>query len=285
MRSPQRGAARGRDGRRHQRRRARRGLCLHGLGGGLALACGQIESGRATHALVVGADFLSKFLDFSDRETAPLFADGAGAAVISSTGERPGRIGPVVLHADHAGADLIRLARGERIQMRGQETFRAAVGRLSEVTGEALERCGLATRRRRPVRLSPGELADHPRRRRSGSGYRRPRRRLRRSIRQCVDGDAADRAVGRRVRGPPAPRRSGAARRVRRRVHLGRDHGPVGARLSRAAGGARSTAGRSRSGPRASTACPRRRADRRAARSAAARRRRTRPGSSPPADR
>jgi len=110
----------------------------------LALATGQIESERATHALVVGADFLSKFLDFSDRETAPLFADGAGAAVVSSTGEAPGRIGPVVLHADHAGADLIRLPRGERIQMQGQETFRAAVGRLSEVTGEALEHSGLA---------------------------------------------------------------------------------------------------------------------------------------------
>jgi 3-oxoacyl-[acyl-carrier-protein] synthase-3 len=109
----------------------------------LALACGQIESARARHVLVIGADFLSKFLDFSDRETAPLFADGAGAAVVSSTGEAPGRIGPVVLHADHAGADLIRLARGERIRMQGQETFRAAVGRLSEVTGEALERAGL----------------------------------------------------------------------------------------------------------------------------------------------
>ncbi len=109
----------------------------------LALACGQIESRRATHALVVGADFLSKFLDFSDRETAPLFADGAGAAVLSSTGKLPARIGPIVLHADHAGADLIQLGRGERIRMRGQETFRAAVGRLSEVTGEALERGGV----------------------------------------------------------------------------------------------------------------------------------------------
>jgi 3-oxoacyl-[acyl-carrier-protein] synthase-3 len=109
----------------------------------LALACGQIESGRATHALVVGADFLSKFLDFSDRETAPLFADGAGAAVVSSTGGAVGQIGPIVLHADHAGADLIRLERGERIRMRGQETFRAAVDRLCEVTGEALERGGL----------------------------------------------------------------------------------------------------------------------------------------------
>ena len=55
----------------------------------LSMACGQIESGRARHALVVGADFLSRFLDFSDRDTAPLFADGAGAAVLSATERRP----------------------------------------------------------------------------------------------------------------------------------------------------------------------------------------------------
>ena len=63
----------------------------------LAMACGQIESGRAQHALVVGADFLSRFLDLSDRDTAPLFADGAGAAVVSATDEPAGRIGPIML--------------------------------------------------------------------------------------------------------------------------------------------------------------------------------------------
>jgi 3-oxoacyl-[acyl-carrier-protein] synthase-3 len=107
----------------------------------IAMACGQIESGRATHALVVGADFLSKFLDFSDRDTAPLFADGAGAAVISVAQDDAGggHIGPVVLHADHGGAELIRLERSGNIQMRGHETFRAAVQSLSSVTLEALE--------------------------------------------------------------------------------------------------------------------------------------------------
>ncbi len=70
-----------------------------------ALACGQIESGRAEHAVVVGADFLSRFLDFSDRDTAPLFADGAAAAVISRTLQRDGRVGPVLLRSDPAGAD------------------------------------------------------------------------------------------------------------------------------------------------------------------------------------
>jgi 3-oxoacyl-[acyl-carrier-protein] synthase-3 len=119
------------------------GAACSGWLGALAMACGQIESGRARHALVVGADLLSRFLDFSDRDTAAVFADGAGAALVSATGDAPSRIGPIVLHADHAYADLIRLNRGERIQMRGPETFRAAVARLSEVTGQALEQSGL----------------------------------------------------------------------------------------------------------------------------------------------
>ncbi len=109
---------------------------------GVAMACGQIESGRATHAVVVGADFLSRFLDLCDRETTPLFADGAGAVVISpSVG--PGRIGPVLLHADPAGAELIRLERNGRIRMHGHETFRAAVDSLASVTKEALEHAEL----------------------------------------------------------------------------------------------------------------------------------------------
>jgi 3-oxoacyl-[acyl-carrier-protein] synthase-3 len=119
------------------------GAACTGWLGAMALACGQIESGRAEHALVIGADFLSKFLDFSDRDTSPLFADGAGAAVVSTTGDSPSMIGPIVLHADHAGADLIRLDRGGQIQMRGPETFRAAVTRLAEVTRQALERAQL----------------------------------------------------------------------------------------------------------------------------------------------
>src|SRR5579884_3100655 len=110
---------------------------------GLSLASGHIESGRARHAVVIGADFLSRFLDPTDRSTTPLFADGAGAAVISATDENgEASIGPVLLHADHAGADLIRLERGQRISMQGQETFKAAVARLTEVTEEALEAAG-----------------------------------------------------------------------------------------------------------------------------------------------
>jgi 3-oxoacyl-[acyl-carrier-protein] synthase-3 len=111
---------------------------------GLALASGHVESGRARHAVVVGADFLSRFLDPTDRSTTPLFADGAGAAVISADDAAEGAIGPVLLHADHTGAELIRLERGQRISMQGHETFKAAVSRLTEVTREALEAAGRA---------------------------------------------------------------------------------------------------------------------------------------------
>lgn len=105
----------------------------------LSMTCGQIESGRSNCALVVGADFLSRFLDVADRETAPLFADGAGAAVVSATESPEGRIGPVVLHADHSGSHLIRLRRGDHIRMEGQESFRAAVAAMARVTTEALD--------------------------------------------------------------------------------------------------------------------------------------------------
>jgi 3-oxoacyl-[acyl-carrier-protein] synthase-3 len=114
------------------------GAACTGWLAGLAMAAGQIESGRVRNALVVGADFLSKFLDLSDRDTAPLFADGAGAAVLGAAAEGTGRIGQVVLHSDHAGAELIRLDRGGQIAMRGPDTFREAVSALSDVTLEAL---------------------------------------------------------------------------------------------------------------------------------------------------
>ena len=118
------------------------GAACTGWLAGLAMACGQIESGRAQHAVVVGADFLSRFLDFSDRDTAPLFADGAAAAVVSACPGDTGRIGPVLLRSDPVGGDWIRLERGKSISMQGQETFRAAVRCLSEVTVEALETAG-----------------------------------------------------------------------------------------------------------------------------------------------
>lgn len=108
----------------------------------LAVACGQIESGRAEHVLVVGADMMSRITDPADRATSCLFADGAGAVVMR--GAASGRIGPVVLGADGANADLLRTPRATGLtEMQGHETFKHAVDRMSEVTLEALAASGL----------------------------------------------------------------------------------------------------------------------------------------------
>jgi 3-oxoacyl-[acyl-carrier-protein] synthase-3 len=108
----------------------------------LGAAAAQIESGRAGAALVIGADLLSHHTDPYDRSTAGLFGDGAGAVVMQAV-DPPGRIGPVVLGADGAKADLVWAHRDEGlIRMNGADTFRHAVDRLSESTLEALEADG-----------------------------------------------------------------------------------------------------------------------------------------------
>jgi 3-oxoacyl-[acyl-carrier-protein] synthase III len=117
------------------------GACT-GFLGALSLASGQIESGRAERALVIGADLLSRLTDTGDRGTAALFADGAGAAVVAPASDGAS-VGPVLLRADGTGAPAIRATHEERlIRMQGHDTFREAVRRLSECTLEATEEAG-----------------------------------------------------------------------------------------------------------------------------------------------
>jgi 3-oxoacyl-[acyl-carrier-protein] synthase-3 len=112
------------------------GAACTGFLSALAVASAQIEAGRARHVLVIGADFMSRITDPDDRATAAVFADGAGAVVMSAADGA--RIGPVILGADGAGAGHIQVGREEGlIRMRGHETFREAVSRLSQVTLQA----------------------------------------------------------------------------------------------------------------------------------------------------
>lgn len=98
----------------------------------IALGASQIESGRATTVLVIGADLMHRLLDHDDRATAALFGDGAGAVLLRAS-EGESRIGPVVLGADGARAGLITVSRAEAlIRMKGPDTFRQAVDRLCE---------------------------------------------------------------------------------------------------------------------------------------------------------
>jgi 3-oxoacyl-[acyl-carrier-protein] synthase-3 len=119
------------------------GAACTGFLSALSVGVGQLEAGRAKCAVIVGVDFMSRITDPDDRATAAVFADGAGAVVLQGTGY-PGRIGPIVLGADGAGADHIFAERaGGMIRMRGHETFREAVARLTLSTLQATRAAGL----------------------------------------------------------------------------------------------------------------------------------------------
>jgi 3-oxoacyl-[acyl-carrier-protein] synthase III len=115
------------------------GAACTGFLSALAIGVTQIEAGRAESVLVLGADLMSRITDPACRQTAALFGDGAGAAVLTVT-DGDGRVGPIVLGADGgAGAGLIVVERAEAlIRMQGQETFRHAVARMAQATRQAL---------------------------------------------------------------------------------------------------------------------------------------------------
>ena len=114
-----------------------------GFVGALAMAAGQVESGRAERVLVVGAEGSRSLTDHDDRATAALFGDGAGAALVMPAAGAG--FGPFVLGSDGAHAGVVTAERDEPlIRMHGQDTFRHAVDRLAEATLEAAEAAGLA---------------------------------------------------------------------------------------------------------------------------------------------
>ncbi len=110
----------------------------------LAIAEKFIRTGSAKRALVVGAETMSRLVDWNDRSTCVLFGDGAGAVVVGASDE-PGILSSH-LHADGAYKDLLtvptetpeRGAASGRITMRGNEVFRMAVTTLDALVGETL---------------------------------------------------------------------------------------------------------------------------------------------------
>jgi len=109
----------------------------------LAQGTAQIESGRATYVLVIGADFITRIVDYADKRSAPLFADAAGAVVLGPGDSERGSIGPIELGSDGSHAETLFVTVAERkIRMDGPEVFRHAVARMSEVTVDAVVRAG-----------------------------------------------------------------------------------------------------------------------------------------------
>ena len=115
----------------------------------LSIADKYVRCGEAQRALVIGAETLSRITDWSDRSTAVLFADGAGAVVLGPSGE-PGVLS-THLHADGHYKDLLYCGSGVSrgfgpklaITMSGNEVFKVAVTKLGQAVDEALAANGL----------------------------------------------------------------------------------------------------------------------------------------------
>ncbi|WP_223700700.1 beta-ketoacyl-ACP synthase III [Sutcliffiella deserti] len=99
-----------------------------------------VEAGTYKNVLVVGVEKLSKITDWQDRNTAVLFGDGAGAAVIGPVSEGRGILS-FELGADGTGAK--HLYQDENIIMNGREVFKFAVRQMGESAVNVLEKAGL----------------------------------------------------------------------------------------------------------------------------------------------
>lgn len=120
---------------------------------GVNMAAQSIRSGSIQNALVIGAEAMSRFINWQDRDTCILFGDGAGAFVLQAS-DMPGGVLSAVMHSDGSGGDsLIIQAGGSKhpateatvqagrhyIEMDGKEVFRFATRVMAQATREALD--------------------------------------------------------------------------------------------------------------------------------------------------
>lgn len=117
----------------------------------LGTADSMIRGGMANKALVIGAETMSRLLDWEDRATCVLFGDGAGAFVVGAQDvaeDGPGFLA-TRLHADGAHRDLLYVDGGPsttqsvgHLRMKGREVFRHAVANLAQVLADVLAETG-----------------------------------------------------------------------------------------------------------------------------------------------
>ncbi len=112
---------------------------------GLGSAADLVRAGSSRHALVIGAEKLSDYLDWTDRSTAIIFADGAGAAVISAAPDEASvGIGPVAWGSAGDMSQAIRInTETNALHQEGQAVFRWATTKIAPVALKAIEAAGL----------------------------------------------------------------------------------------------------------------------------------------------
>lgn len=121
----------------------------------LGVADSMLRNGMAKRALVIGAETMSRIVDWEDRATCVLFGDGAGAIVLEAqeqAGDAPRGVLATRLHADGEHNQLLYTDGGAsttgtvgKLRMKGREVFRHAVVNLAEVLREVLDEAGLTT--------------------------------------------------------------------------------------------------------------------------------------------
>ena len=137
-----------------------------------------IRLGQARRALVIGAETMSRIIDWTDRETCVLFGDGAGAVILEAADE-PGIIYST-LGADGRYRDLLYASSGvstrhrepggvAALRMKGNEVFKVAVKTLENLVDDVIEKNNLEKGADRLAHPAPSE---HPHHQRDGQAAR-----------------------------------------------------------------------------------------------------------------
>ena len=125
----------------------------------LNLASDHVKDDPGRCALVIGAEALTRFVDFTDRTSCILFGDGAGAAVVRATDEEGRGLLSMKMGADGSGGDMMIIPAGGSaeplseealagrrgfMRIRGREVFKFAVNIMSDLVTDALDACSVS---------------------------------------------------------------------------------------------------------------------------------------------
>ncbi len=108
----------------------------------LSIANAYIKSGKYKNVAVIGAEKMSKLIDWTDRATAILFGDGAGCFILQASDEETGIIDDIIKSSGYEGDILTYdyISAEKKITMQGSEVFKHAVSKMSDISKEILEK-------------------------------------------------------------------------------------------------------------------------------------------------
>src|SRR6476659_7675290 len=127
---------------------------------GVSLASSMIQTGQVRHAVVVGAEILTQYVDYSDRQTCVLFGDGAGAAVLGPVEGNRGILASKIKSDGRYEEQLFSPGGGTRrkptaetlaagdhfFKMKGNELFKVAVRSMAEISRDVLQTANLTAK-------------------------------------------------------------------------------------------------------------------------------------------